>query len=52
MSVRGGDWLAGSASRLRPSGGAGKAAQREGRGDGQGEGGGLEGGEERADRPG
>jgi hypothetical protein len=36
----GGGWLAGPVDRLRPSGGAGKAAQREGRGDGLGEGGG------------
>jgi hypothetical protein len=32
VSMRGGGWLAGSADRLRPSGGAGKAAQTEGRG--------------------
>jgi hypothetical protein len=50
--MRGGGWLAGSADRLRPSGGAGKAAQTEGRGDAPGEGGDLEGGEERAGRPG
>jgi hypothetical protein len=39
-----GGWLAGSPDRLRPSRGAGKAAQREGRVDGLGEGGDLEGG--------
>jgi hypothetical protein len=50
VSERGG-WLAGPANRLRPSGGAGKVAQREGRGDELGEGGGPEGGEERLGWP-
>jgi hypothetical protein len=45
-------WLARPGGRLRPNKGAGKAAQREGRGDGLGEGGGPEGGEGRAGRPG
>jgi hypothetical protein len=52
MSVRGGGGLARPAGKLRPSGEAGKAAQREGRGDGPGEGVGQEGGQERAGRPG
>jgi hypothetical protein len=52
MSASGGSLLAGPADRLRPSRGAGKAAQREGNRDRLGEGGGPEGGEERADRPG
>jgi hypothetical protein len=50
VNERGG-WLARPAGRLRPSGVAGKAAQREGRGDGLGEGGGPERGEERVGRP-